>query len=112
MIAPPRSRWRSAVPEAIPTRLTGTGPGSEWEAGVDGRIAEHVLQELLPDEHGSHQRAEDDDPRAGRHPEGRASRRAQVVERVPRPALPDEERDQARGGHGEKSHDERRLVRH
>ena len=34
MIAPPRSRWRSAVPEAIPARVTGTDPVSECEAGV------------------------------------------------------------------------------
>ena len=34
MIAPPRSRWRSAVPEAIPARCTGTDPVSECEAGV------------------------------------------------------------------------------
>jgi hypothetical protein len=32
--APPRSRWRSAVPEAIPARCTGTEPVSECEAGV------------------------------------------------------------------------------
>ena len=38
-------------------------------------VAEHVLQELLPDEHRSHQRAEDDDPRAGRDPEGGCVRR-------------------------------------
>src|SRR4029450_13181573 len=34
MIAPPRSRWRSAVPDAMPTRRTGTEPVSECEAGV------------------------------------------------------------------------------
>ena len=34
MIAPPRSRWRSAVPDAMPARLTGTEPVSECEAGV------------------------------------------------------------------------------
>jgi hypothetical protein len=34
MIAPPRSRWRSAVPDAIPARSTGTEPVSEWDAGV------------------------------------------------------------------------------
>ena len=34
MIAPPRSRCRSAVPEAIPARRTGTEPVSECEAGV------------------------------------------------------------------------------
>ena len=34
MMAPPRSRWRSAVPEAIPARVTGTDEVSEWDAGV------------------------------------------------------------------------------
>src|SRR5689334_6624445 len=34
MIAPPRSRCRSAVPDAIPALLTGTDPVREWEAGV------------------------------------------------------------------------------
>ena len=34
MIAPPRSRCRSPVPEAIPTRVTGTDAVSECDAGV------------------------------------------------------------------------------
>src|SRR6478752_1839884 len=34
MIAPPRSRCRSAVPDAMPTRCTGTDPVSEFEDGV------------------------------------------------------------------------------
>ena len=34
MIAPPRSRWRSAVADAMPARRTGTEPVSECEAGV------------------------------------------------------------------------------
>src|SRR5436190_22541231 len=34
MIAPPRSRWRSAVADAIPARRTGTDPVSECDAGV------------------------------------------------------------------------------
>ena len=37
MIAPPRSRCRSAVPEAMPARLTGTEPVSEREAGVPAK---------------------------------------------------------------------------
>ena len=35
--APPRSRWRSAVPEAMPTRVTGTEPVSELDDGVPDR---------------------------------------------------------------------------
>src|SRR3954452_17866757 len=34
MIAPPRSRWRSAVADAIPARRTGTDPVRECDAGV------------------------------------------------------------------------------
>ena len=37
MIAPPRSRCRSAVPDAIPARVTGTDPVSECDAGVPAR---------------------------------------------------------------------------
>src|SRR5262249_3325152 len=35
--APPRSRWRSAVPDAIPTRATGTEPVREFDDGVPAR---------------------------------------------------------------------------
>ena len=34
MIAPPRSRCRSDVPDAMPTLRTGTDPVSECDAGV------------------------------------------------------------------------------
>ena len=37
MIAPPRSRCRSAVPDAIPARVTGTDPVSERDAGVPAK---------------------------------------------------------------------------
>ena len=37
MMAPPRSRWRSAVADAMPARFTGTDPVSEWEAGVPAK---------------------------------------------------------------------------
>src|SRR5215510_2243792 len=37
MMAPPRSRWRSAVPDAIPARRTGTEPVSECDAGVPAK---------------------------------------------------------------------------
>ncbi len=37
MIAPPRSRCRSAVPEAMPARRTGTEPVSECDAGVPAK---------------------------------------------------------------------------
>ena len=150
MMAPPRSRWRSAVPDAMPARRTGTEPVSECDAGVPGEpdadadervaeadlpvraallpeqqhgeeaeqaehvageqreprspgldelrragrdehhehrgrqdgepgvergVAEHVLQELLADEHRAHQRAEHDDPGARPPPRRCAARR-------------------------------------
>ena len=34
MMAPPRSRWRSLVADAIPARFTGTDPVRECDAGV------------------------------------------------------------------------------
>jgi hypothetical protein len=37
MMVPPRSRWRSAVPDDIPTRRTGTELVRECEAGVPAR---------------------------------------------------------------------------
>src|SRR6186713_1461895 len=37
MIAPPRSRWRSAVPDAIPARVTGTELVRECDAGVPAK---------------------------------------------------------------------------
>ncbi len=37
MMAPPRSRCRSAVPDAMPARRTGTEPVSECEAGVPAK---------------------------------------------------------------------------
>ena len=52
MIAPPRSRWRSAVADAIPARVTGTEPVSECDAGVpakpDAGADERVREPDLP----------------------------------------------------------------
>ena len=45
-------------------------------------VAEHVLEELLADEHRAHERAEDDDPGAGRDPEDPPAGDLEVVERV------------------------------
>ena len=49
--------------------------GQDRQPGVERRVAEHVLEELLADEHRAHQRAEDDDPGHGRDPERPAARR-------------------------------------
>ena len=173
MIAPPRSRWRSAVADAIPARRTGTEPVSECDAGVpasptpaptkayaepdlpvraagvpqrehreepeeaedvaaeqgeprttgldelgrarrdddhqdhrgqDGGpglervVAEHVLEELLTDEHRRHERAEHDDAGDRGDPEDAPRGDVEVVERVARTALADHERGGGRRG--------------
>jgi hypothetical protein len=63
------------------------------------RVAEHVLEELLADEHRAHERPEDDQSRAGSNPEESPPCDVEVVEGIPRTPLPDEECDQA--GHGD-----------
>ena len=63
------------------------------EPRIEGVIGEHVLQELLADEHRSHQRAEHDDARACRDPEHAAAGDVKVVQRVAGTALADDERD-------------------
>ncbi len=68
------------------------------EAGVERRVVEHVLQELLPDEHRAHQGPEHDHPCARRHPEDAAPCHAQVVQREPGPALANHEGDPCRKG--------------
>ena len=189
MIAPPRSRWRSAVPEAIPARVTGTEPVSECEAGVpanptpmptqrvaerrpsstrcpsshsrsiatnpseaedvadeqreagavrldqlrrarrdqhhadrrredrgtrlERRVAEHVLQELLADEHGAHQRPEDDDARRRRRPRRRgARRRRRSYSGFGARRCAQQERDRARDRDRRQAEGQRALVRH
>ena len=72
------------------------GGGEDREPGVQSGVAEHVLQELLADEHRAHQRAEHDDPGAGGHPEDPAFGDVEVVQRLARAALADDER--AHGG--------------
>jgi hypothetical protein len=49
-----------------------TAAGRMASAGVERRVAEHVLHELLADEHGAHQRPEDDDAAQRRDPEDAA----------------------------------------
>jgi hypothetical protein len=69
------------------------------------------LQELLADEHGTHQRAEDDDAGQRRHPESAARRHMEVVEGVPRAALADHERDRGRDRDDPEPDRHRSLVR-
>ncbi|MDM7912106.1 MAG: hypothetical protein QUS09_03325, partial [Methanotrichaceae archaeon] len=58
---------------------------------ADRGATENVLDELLAEEHRAHERAEDDDSGACRNPEGPATGDAEVIQRVLRPALTDEE---------------------
>ena len=85
--------------------------GQERRARFERRVAEHVLQELLADERGAHQRAEHDDPRARRDPEDPAPGDVQVVQRVPRAALTDVEADQRGRGDRRQPDRQRPLVR-
>ena len=86
--------------------------GQDREAGVQRRVAEDVLQVLLADEHRPHQRPEDDDPRAGGHPERRSCGDVEVVERVRSSSLTEVEKRE-RGDRDEREPDaQRALVRH
>lgn len=69
----------------------------DGETGIQGRIAKHILQELLADKHRPHQRTKDDDAGQSRHPEGGATGNVKVIQRVPGPPLPDDEQDSSVG---------------
>ena len=84
----------------------------DGDARVEGRVGEHVLQELLTDEHRPHQGAEHDDPRARGHPEDPPAGDVQVVQGVRRSPLADHERDPGREGDDRETGDEGSLVRH
>ena len=86
--------------------------GQDRGTGLDRRVAEHVLQVLLADERRRHQRAEDDDPGAGGDPERRAGGDLEVVERVLRPPLADQEGDRRGCGDREQAEREGALVGH
>ena len=85
--------------------------GQERRAGAERGVAEHVLEELLADEHGAHQRAEHDDAGAGRDPEDPPPGDVQVVERVARAALAEEEGDQRDDGDRRQAERQGPLVR-
>ena len=78
-------------------------------ARLDRRVAEHVLQELLAEVGSAHERAEDDDPGAGGDPERRAGGHVEVVERVPRATLPDDE-EEGRDGCGPQQREREGLL--
>jgi hypothetical protein len=85
--------------------------GQDGGAGLDGRVAEHVLEVLLAHKRRSHERAEHDDPCARRHPEDPPGGDVEVVERVPRAALPEDEPDPGRDRDGEQPDRQGSLVR-
>jgi hypothetical protein len=60
------------------------GRGEDREPGIQRRVSEHVLQELLTYEHRAHERPEHDDPRARRDPEDPTSGYREVVQRIAR----------------------------
>ena len=51
-------------------------------AGRHGRVPQHVLHELLAEEHRAHQRAENDDARDRCYPEGGPCRDLEIIERI------------------------------
>ena len=57
------------------------GGRQDRRARVEGRVFEHVLQELLADEHRAHQAAEHDDPRHCGDPEDPPRRHREVIQR-------------------------------
>ena len=81
------------------------GRRQDREPSVERRVVEHVLEELLADEHRPHQRAEHDHPGARGHPEDPPPRHVEVVERRRRAALA--EHEGARGGEGDRAEPDR-----
>jgi hypothetical protein len=79
---------------------------------MKGGVAEHVLQELLANEHRPHQRAKHDDPGAGRHPEDAPPGDVEVVQRVGHAARPDQEGDPRGDRDHRQPEDQRTLVGH
>ena len=82
------------------------------EPGLERRVAQHVLEELLADEHRAHERPEHDHPRRGGDPEDAAPGHVEVVERVLRTTLADHEGDERRERDGRQPEGQRSHVRH
>ena len=119
-----RKAWPSSSVAREPTLVDELGRARRDQDHEDDRrqdrrtglqrvVAEHVLEVLLVDEGDAHQRAEDDDAGHGRHPERSRARDLEVVERVRRaPLAEDEERRAPTAGHDEQADGERLQVRH
>ena len=104
----PAPRASTSLAERGATRIIASAAGMIDRARVERRVAQHVLEELLADEHRAHQRAEHDDARDGSDPEDPPARDLEVVERVRGAALPDDERD-ARGDDDDREADDERA---
>ena len=75
-------RASTSLAERGATSTMRTAAGRIAGPGVERRVAEHVLQELLADEHRAHQRAEHDDARRSAATQKiAAGRDVEVVER-------------------------------
>ena len=98
-----RGTWRHEDHEDDRRQDRGTG--------LDGRVAEHVLEVLLAHERSRHQRAEDDDPGARGDPEDPARRDVEVVERIRGTPLPEHESDPGRERDREQPDRQGALVR-
>ena len=100
-----REPWDStSLAEAGRRHDHAQGGGQDRRTSPEGRVFEHVLQILLPDEHGRHQGPEDDDPAV---PATQKVRRPAIFKsyggcRCDPPALLDEEADAGR--HSDQGH--------
>src|SRR5262249_30881060 len=74
-------------------------------------IAEHVLEELLTDEHRTHQGAEHDDSSYRGHPEHPTPSNVQVVQRMVCPPLADDECNRRRDRYRSQPERHRSFVR-
>ena len=74
------------------------------QAGLHRAEAEHVLHELLPDEHRPHQRAKDDDAGHRGHPERGPAGHLQVIQRILSAALPDDKQHPGNRRDDEQAH--------
>ncbi len=76
------------------------GCRQDGRSRLEGRVAEDVLEELLTDEHGAHERPKDDDSGERGDPEDPPRSDGEVVEGICNPALSNEERYE--GGNGDR----------
>ena len=93
----------TSLAERGATRIMKSAAGRIAAPACHGRVTEHVLHELLADEHRAHQRAEHDDAADGGHPEGGPRGDLEIIERVLGAPLADDEEHQGHRGDGKQA---------